>query len=85
MSNRNFNQDATNKLKQLVKEGIAVYEEIETLQGGLKDTVKALAEELELKPSLLTKAIKTAYKSTLEQTNNENEELNHIMQVMGKA
>jgi hypothetical protein len=32
------------------------------LQGGLKDTVKAVAEELDIKPSLINKAIKISLK-----------------------
>ena len=37
-------------------------QEIEDLQGGLKDTIKAVAEELDIKPGLITKAIKVAQK-----------------------
>ena len=36
------------KLTQLVNEGIAVLSEIEDLSAGLNDTVKAVAEELQL-------------------------------------
>ena len=41
-----FNPEQVNKLKQLVNEGMAVMQEVETLNGGLSDTVKAIAEEL---------------------------------------
>ena len=37
-------------------------QEIEDLQTGLRDTVKAVAEELEIKPTLINKAIKIAHK-----------------------
>ena len=33
-----------------------------TLRTGLRDTVKSLAEELELKPALINKAISIAHK-----------------------
>lgn len=82
---RTFNQEATTKLKQVVNEGISVLQEIEVLNSGLTDTVKAIAEELEIKPSILKKAIKTAYKQNLEATNEDNEELNTILQTVGKA
>jgi transposase-like protein len=82
---RNFNAEAKIKLTQLVNEGISVLVEVETLNEGLNDTVKAIAEELEIKPSVLKKAIKIAHKQRLNETNEENEELNTILQTVGKA
>jgi hypothetical protein len=46
--NRTFNGDAKIKLTQLVNEGMTVLHEIDTLNGGLNDTIKAVAEELEI-------------------------------------
>ena len=37
-------------------------QEIEDLNGGLNDTIKATAEELQIKPGVLKKACKTAFK-----------------------
>ena len=85
MSERSFNNEAKLKLTQLINEGLAVTLEIETLQGGLNDTIKAVAEELEIKPSLLKKAIKVAHKSRLGETNKENEELNTILETVGRT
>lgn len=82
---RNFSGEAKLKLTQLVNEGMTVLREIETLQGGLNDTIKAVAEELEVKPSILKKAIKIAHKSNLGQTNKEHEELNHVLETVGKT
>ena len=82
---RNFNYEAKVKLTQLINEGISVLQEVETLNEGLNDTVKAIAEELEIKPSILKKAIKIAYKSRLNETNEENEELNTILETVGKT
>jgi hypothetical protein len=73
------------KLTQLINEGMQVMQEVETLQEGLKDTVKAIAEELEIKPSLLSKAIRIAHKAKLGETNKENEELNTILETVGKT
>ena len=64
---------------------MAVMQEVETLQEGLSDTVKAIADELEVKPSILKKAIRVAYKSRLGETNKENEELNTILETVGKT
>ena len=70
---------------QLINEGMQVMQEVETLQEGLKDTVKAIAEELEIKPALLSKAIRIAHKAKLGETNKENEELNSILETVGKT
>ena len=61
------------KLTQLINEGMAVMQEVDTLNEGLADTVKAIAEELEVKPSVLKKAIRIAHKASLTQTNADNE------------
>ena len=46
MSDRIFSGEQTKKLEQMINEGMSVMMEIETLTGGLNDTVKAVAEEL---------------------------------------
>ena len=86
MSNgRVFNQEEKTKLTQIINEGLSVLNEIETLNGGLSDTIKAIAEELDIKPSILKKAVKTAYKSTLTQTNQDHEDLNTILETVGRT
>jgi transposase-like protein len=85
MSDRTFSGEAKIKLTQLVNEGMSVMHEIETLQGGLNDTVKAVAEELEIKPGILKKAIKIAHKASLGQTNKEHDDLNTILETVGKT
>lgn len=83
--NRTFNNEAKLKLTQLVNEGMATLHEIDTLQGGLNDTIKAVAEELEIKASTLKKAIKIAHKASLGQTNKDHDELNTILETVGKT
>ncbi len=86
MSNtKTFSGDQKIKLTQLINEGMAVMHEIDTLQGGLTDTVKAVAEELEVKPSVLKKAIRIAHKASLTQANQEHEDLNTILEAVGKT
>jgi len=82
---RTFNNEAKTKLTELVHEGMAVLQEIETLREGLGDTVKAIAEELEIKPSILKKAISIAHKSRLAETNEENATLNEILETVGRV
>ena len=83
--NRSFNGDAKIKLTQLFNESMATLHEIDTLQGGLNDTIKAVAEELEIKASTLKKAIKVAHKANLGQTNRDHDELNTILETVGKT
>lgn len=85
MTAKSFSGDQKIKLTQLINEGMAVMHEIDTLQGGLADTVKAVAEELEVKPSVLKKAIRIAHKASLTQTNQEHEDLNTILEAVGKT
>jgi len=82
---KTFSGDQKIKLTQLINEGMAVMHEIDTLQGGLTDTIKAVAEELEVKPSVLKKAIRIAHKASLTQTNQEHEDLNTILEAVGRV
>ena len=85
MTTKTFNGDQKIKLTQLINEGMQVLHEIDTLNEGLSDTVKAIAEELEVKPSVLKKAIRVAHKASLTQTNQDNQELNDILETVGKT
>ena len=73
------------KLERLINEGSNVLREVEDLQEGLKETVKAVAEELEIKPSLLKKAIKIAQKSKLTETNADHETVQDILETVGRT
>ena len=82
---RTFNGEAKIKLTQLVNEGMGVLQEIEDLTVGLNETIKAIAEELELKPGTLKKAVKIAYKAKLGETNRDHDELNTRLETVGKT
>ena len=82
---KTFNGDQKIKLIQIINEGMQVTQEIETLTGGLNDTIKAIAEELEIKPATLKKAIKIAHKAKLGETNRDHDELNTILETVGKT
>jgi hypothetical protein len=85
MSTRMFSNEQKAKLNQIINEGMAVLTEIEDLNAGLNDTVKAIAEELEVKPAILKKAIKIAQKSKLGETNEDHDTLNDILTTVGKT
>lgn len=80
-----FNAEEKAKLKHLMTEGLSVKSEIETLNGGLNDTIKAIAEEMDIKPSVLKKAINTAYKSSFQQATSDFELLENILESVGRT
>lgn len=71
------------KLKQLVAEGVTVMQEIDDLKHGLNDTIKAVAEELEVKPSIIKKAIKVAQNGDWDRVFNEFDDLETIVTITG--
>lgn len=84
MSDKTFTAEERTKLISLVNEGMRVLQEVSDLQEGLRDTVKAIAEELNVKPSLLSKAIKTAHKSSFTEQQSEMEDLETILITVGR-
>jgi hypothetical protein len=86
MSNsRIFSGAESAKLTQVINEGMQVMMEIETLTGGLNDTVKAIAEEMDIKPNILKKAIKLAHKSEFGREQQDHELLETILTSVGKT
>lgn len=85
MASRMFSSEQKAKLTQVVNEGIAVMQEVEDLSAGLSDTIKAVAEEMEIKPSILKKAVRVAYKSKLTDENADHEDLNTILETVGRT
>ena len=85
MDNKTFNGDQKIKLTQIINEGMAVMHEIDTLQGGLTDTLRAIAEELEIKPAVLKKAIRVAHKASFGQAKQDHELMETILETVGKT
>jgi hypothetical protein len=71
------------RLKQLVADGVQVMQEIEDLKEGLKDTVSAIAEELEVKPAQLNKLIKIVQKGTMNDQREAFDELEDLYKAGG--
>lgn len=80
-----FSGEQKIKLTQLINEGMQVLHEIDTLQSGLNDTIKAVAEELNVKTNVLKKAIKVAHKAEFGKTQKEQELLETILTTVGKT
>ena len=80
-----FNPDQKKKLEQLFKDGISVMTEVDILNEGLRDTIKAIAEEMEIKPSVLRKAVRTAYKVQFQKEKEESELMEDILETVGRT
>lgn len=80
---RHYSQDDVTRLKELVREGCTVMREVEDLNGGLNDTVKSIAEEMGIKPSVLKKVIRTAYKQNMHDVRRDFEELEDLIDTLG--
>lgn len=85
METKTFNGEQKAKLTQIINEGMQVMHEIETLNGGLTDTIKSVAEELEIKPAVLKKAIKIAHKAEFGKAKQDHELLETILETVGKT
>ena len=81
---RSYGPEEKAKLERLIKEGSNVLREVEDLNEGLKDTVKAVSEELDIKPALINKAISIAHKSNWSEVSSDFDDLEAIIVTTGK-
>ena len=84
MAVKNFNDSEKQKLIQIISQGSQVLGEVDDLRTGLRDTVKSLAEELELKPALINKAISIAHKGNYQNLSDDMDTLDSILTAAGK-
>lgn len=82
---RTFTSEQRAKLISIVNDGIEVEKEIEALSDGLKDTIDSIAKELEIKPSILKRAIKTARKGKFTEASEDYLTLENILTTVGKT
>ena len=80
-----INEEEKAKLIQLVNEGCLVLQECEDLKGWLRDTVRAIAEEMDIKPAVLNKAITVAHKAKLAETRADFEDMETILETVGRT
>jgi len=81
MSSRIYGPEEKAKLEKLISEGSVVLREIDDLKEGLSETVKAMAEELQVKPAVINKAIKIAHKGQWDQYNEDFQEVEAILDI----
>ena len=83
MPQRMFSPEEKAKIKKLFAEGIQIMSEVSALNDGLSETIKSIAEELDMKPATLKKAIKIAYKNEFEKEQNSFSEVEEVLEVAG--
>lgn len=83
MPQRMFSPEEKAKVKKLFAEGMQVMSEVAALNEGLNDTIKSIAEELDMKPATLKKALKIAYKNEFEKEQNAFTEVEEVLEVAG--
>ena len=71
------------RLKEIVNEGVQVLQECEDLKQGLSETVKSIADELEVKPAQLNKLIKLVQKGKMNDHREDFEELEELFKAGG--
>lgn len=84
MSLENLSGEDSKKLKYVVDEGLKVLQQCEDLKEGLREMVKAVAEEYEIKPAIINKAIRAAFKSTYDDDKDSLSEVENILIIAGK-
>jgi transposase-like protein len=82
---RNFNAEEKAKLTQIIREGSTIMQEVEDLNGSLSDTIKSVAEELQIKPTILKKAIAIAHKGEYQRHSEDWSVLEDVLAAVGKA
>lgn len=82
---RNLTGEAKIKLTRAIEEGMRTSHELDTLREGLNEMLAAIAEELEIKPAILKKAVRIAHKAALTQTSKDHEDLVDILEATGKT
>jgi hypothetical protein len=74
-----FTPEQIAKLTKVIQEGVQVKREIDDLNVGLKETVAAIAEEMEIKPAVLNKAITKAFKGDFDKDQTDLEAVEEIL------
>jgi archaellum component FlaC len=72
------------KLNQFIEQGMKVLQDIADQKAGLKDVAKNLAEEFQVKPATLMKALSAAFKANIDEQRDEMTEIETILEATGR-
>lgn len=71
------------RLKDIIDDGIQTKQDIRDLREGLSETIKAIADEVDIKSRTLNKAINAAFKNNLGEQQEEHDEIAELLKVTG--
>lgn len=80
-----FSASEQQKLRELVNEGIAMAERHKLEKQGLAESIKAVSEELGLKPKAVRKAIACGVKNSLHEEEEVVDEVRDILHASGRG
>jgi hypothetical protein len=72
------------KIKNIIEVGVRTSQEIADLRAGLGESVKELAAELDIKPAVINKAIRVAFKSSVSTLQSEVDDVETILHAAGR-
>jgi uncharacterized protein (DUF433 family) len=84
MSIESMSSEDNVKLRHVLDTGIRTTNDIAVLREGLKETIKAVAEELQIDAKDLRKAIRCAIKENIEDEKAQVENIAMILSVVGR-
>ena len=73
------------KVKRFIDEALSIFQQIDDQKGALSDLCKVTAEELGVKPAILMKSARTAFKNSLEDQREAQETIEELLVAAGRA
>lgn len=81
---RTFTQEEKAILKHVIEEGSNILQKVKDMKDGLREDVKSVSESLDIKPTLINKAIKVSHKMNLGEEKNKLSDVEELLTVVGK-
>jgi hypothetical protein len=81
----NTSEHQKTRIREFIKQGSTIKQEIEDQGEALKDLAKAIGEEVGVKPALLTKALNIAFKNKVEDERDSFSTVEEILAIAGLA
>jgi uncharacterized protein (UPF0335 family) len=73
------------RINQFFEAGMKTLQEIEDLKESLKDTAKGIAEEFDVKPALLMRALTAARKANIAEQRDEMTAVETLLEAVGRG
>jgi hypothetical protein len=73
------------KINEVIEKGLLIEEEISDLRGGLNDTIKQCAEQIGCSPKVIKQALRVAKKGNLAEVQEDQENLEEVLRISGRA